>query len=86
MAEEVVLFKSEEPKSLDDVAIFLRQLANRLDGNEVVLRRGEEEVRLAIPNRVVLELKAEEEGAKRSLEIEIEWTEGEAETGEMSLG
>ena len=85
MAEEVVLFKSEEPKSLDDVAIFLRQLANRLDGNEVVLRRGEEEVRLAIPNRVVLELKAEEEGNKRSLEIEIEWTEGEAE-GEMSLG
>ncbi|MDT8307434.1 MAG: amphi-Trp domain-containing protein, partial [Anaerolineae bacterium] len=74
MGKEVVLFASEEPHSLKDVAAFLRELADKLDGNEVVLRKGSEELAVQIPNNVVLELKVEEEEKKqrtqRSLEIE----------------
>ena len=80
MGRENVLFKSEEKKDLPSVATFLRQLADRLDGNQVVLRQGTEEIVLDIPNNVILELKAEEEDKKgkmkRTFEIEIEWIEG----------
>ncbi|NPA48869.1 MAG: amphi-Trp domain-containing protein [Thermodesulfobacteria bacterium] len=89
MAEKKVLFKSEEPRSLEDVARFLRELADRLSQGKVVLRRGGEEITLNIPPNVVLELKAEEKvkpsKTKYSLEIEIEWGEGEG-TGPVSLG
>jgi amphi-Trp domain-containing protein len=89
MGKEVVLFASEEPQSLKNVAAFLRDLADRLETNEVVLRRGGEELAVQIPDNVVLELKVEEEEKKqrtqRSLEIEIEWYEGEEE-GSLSLG
>ena len=40
MGREIVLFKSEEKKDLPSVATFLRQLADKLDGNRVVLRQG----------------------------------------------
>jgi amphi-Trp domain-containing protein len=90
MASEVVLFESEERKSLSEVAEFLRQLADRLAQNQVTLRQGEEELTLTIPDQVVLEIKAEEEakrkGTKQSLEIEIEWTEGEAGESGVALG
>ncbi len=88
MAEKKVLFKSEEPKEITAVADFLRALADRLTQGEVVLKRGSEEVRLAIPPQVILELKAEEKvkpsKTKWSLEIEIEW--GEGAEGSVSLG
>ena len=90
MGREIVLFKSEEGKELSAVDVFLRQLADKLDGNQVILRQGAEEVELNIPNNVVLELKAEEEDKKgrmkRTLEVEIEWKEGDESGGEVSLG
>lgn len=89
MGRETILFKSEEPKALAEVAAFLRQLADKLETNQVILQQGAQEVILDIPANVVLELKAEEEDkkgkAKRSLEVEIEWIEGE-EAGPVSLG
>ena len=90
MGRENVLFKSEEKKDLPSVATFLRQLADKLDGNQVVLRQGTEEIVLDIPNNVILELKAEEEDKKgkmkRTLEVEIEWIEGDESGGAVTLG
>ena len=90
MGREIVLFKSEEKKDLPSVAAFLRQLADKLDGNQVVLRQGTEEIVLDIPNNVILELKAEEENKKgkmkRTFEIEIEWIEGDESGGAVTLG
>lgn len=87
---EIVLFKSEERKTLDEIATFLRDLADRLETRQVILRRGHEEVTLSLPDSVTLELKAEEEhgrGAiKHSLEIELEWREGDKATGSVTLG
>ncbi|WP_291318294.1 amphi-Trp domain-containing protein [Desulfonatronospira sp.] len=88
---EVVLFKSEEKKSTQEVAAILRQIADKVESGEVVLTRGQEEVRLRIPPNVTLELKVEEETkrtTKKSLEIEIEWPEGEEgqSRGDVSIG
>ena len=90
MAKEIVLFKSEERKDLQSVSAFLNRLADRLAHNQVILRRGVEELALDIPNNVVLEIKVEEEDkkgkTKRTLEIEIEWIDGDDSGGAVTLG
>jgi amphi-Trp domain-containing protein len=90
MGKEIVLFKSEERKDLASVVAFLHQLADKLAGNQVVLRQGTEEIVIDIPNNVVLELKVEEEDKKgklkRTFEIEIEWIEGDESGGVVTLG
>ncbi len=77
---EEVLFKSEEPKSRSDVAVFLRQLADKVEAGEVILRQGDQEQQVRIPQNLVLETKLEREtkrdGEKMSLEVELEWRPG----------
>lgn len=91
MGKETRLFKSEEPKSRQDTAAFLRQLADKLEMGEVVLRRGEEELKLQIPGNVILEIQVEDEDKKRkgiqhSLEIEIKWFDEDQAGGPLELG
>jgi amphi-Trp domain-containing protein len=90
MGAETVLFKSEERKGPGEVAAFLRQLADKVEQRAVILRQGNEELRLDLPDSLVLEVKAEEEqsggGPKRSLEIEIEWILGGGKSSGVSLG
>ena len=90
MGKETVLFKSEEHQDRQAVAEFLRDLADRVADGRVNLRQGEQEVSLEIPYQVVLELKAEVEDKgrtkKRSLEVEIEWTDGGQASGPVVLG
>lgn len=90
MGKEIVLFKSEERKSIQSVAEFLHQLADKLAENKIILRRGAEEIQVNIPDNVILELKVEEETKKgktqHSLEIEIEWIEGDESGGVVTLG
>lgn len=91
MARETVLFRSEERKSRDEVAQFLRQIADRLQSGSVTLIQGEERLQLDIPTGLTLEIKVEEEqkrdGPRRSLEIEVEWREGDSgDTGGVVLG
>lgn len=90
MGREVVLFKSEEKHGRVAVATFLRQLADKIEDGEVVLRQGGEELTLELPANVVLEVKAEEETGKRktkrSLEVEVEWLVGDMAAEPLSLG
>jgi len=89
MGKETILFKSEEPRDIQNVSAFLHELADKLAGNKVVLRQGAQEIEVDVPNNVVLELKVEEEDKKgktqRSLEIEIEWYEGDEAQGPVTL-
>ncbi|HDQ40694.1 MAG TPA: amphi-Trp domain-containing protein [Desulfonatronum sp.] len=87
---EEVLFKSEEPKNRTDVAMFLRQLADKVEAGAVTLRQGDAEQRVDIPQRLVLETKLERETKhdkeKMSLEVELEWRPGQdEETGGVEL-
>ena len=90
MGKETVLFSSEEKRDRNSVADFLHQLADKVASGEVILRQGGEELALALPQNLVLEIKAEEETKKskikNSLEVEIEWTVGDEGGASVSLG
>jgi len=80
---EEVLFKSETDQSRDEIADYLRAVADSLEaGGPITLRSGGEEVTLDPPARPTFEVKAEKEGPEgamdeRSVEFEIEWYVGE---------
>jgi len=90
MGKEIVLFESEERKDLAGVVAFLHQLADKLAENQIILRQGSEEIVIDVPDNVVLELKVEEEDKKgkikRTLEVEIEWIEGDESGGVVTFG
>jgi amphi-Trp domain-containing protein len=90
MGKETRLFKSEERKNQSDVSAFLHQLADKISGGQVVLRQGQEELVLQIPQSLILEVQVEDEdkgpkGIQHSLEVEIKWFDDE-EAGPLELG
>ena len=88
MGIETVLFKSEEKKTSGDIAMTLRQIADKIDDGTMTLKQGAEEITLEFPKNMVLELKIEEEQGKRlkkSLEIELEWIVGDEEAGGATI-
>ena len=72
---------------------FLREQADKMDQQKVVLNRGKDSVKLKIPSTVELEIKVEKEQGRRKtkkkLEIEIEWIVGaekKRQDGSVTLG
>ena len=83
MSEEV-LFKSESDQSREEIASYLRKVADNLDsGKAINLKAGSDSVTLNPPARPTFEVKAEREGpagnmTERSIEFELEWDENDA--------
>ena len=78
MARETRLFKSEDRKSRSEVSTFLHHLADKISAGQVVLRQGQEQVLLQLPENLILEVQVEDEdkgtkGTQHSLEVEIKW-------------
>jgi amphi-Trp domain-containing protein len=79
---EEVLFKSESHQSREQVASFLRTVADNLErGEAITLSAGGESVTMDPPSRPTFEVKAEREGPtdgpkELSVEFELEWDEG----------
>ena len=91
MGKERRIFKNEERRSRSEVSAFLRQLAEKVDSGNVVLRQGGQETRLDLPHNLILEIQVEEEdkkskGIQYSLEVEIKWFEGDDSGGPLELG
>ena len=92
MGKETRLFKSEEKRSRAEVSAFLHQLADKVNQGQVILRQGKEEITLALPPNLILEIQVEDEDKKRkgiqhSLEVEIKWFDGDDEVGgSLELG
>jgi amphi-Trp domain-containing protein len=90
MAKTDVLFKSKERRDVQSVATFLRELADKLEQQELVLQRGADEARLVVPGNVVFALKAKEKagkrGKKQGLKIKIKWIEGDSAGDRVVLG
>jgi len=90
---EEVLFKSESDQSREEIAAYLRKVADDLEsGDAITLKAGSESVTLNPPARPTFEVKAEREGpagnmTERSIEFELEWDEdvGEKGTGSGQL-
>lgn len=89
MSEEIVIFETEEKADKARVCSFLRELADKIETDNVVLKKDGQETTVDIPDTVELEVKLEKEtgtsGVEHSLEVEIEWKEGET-GGRVSLG
>ena len=90
MGVETRLFKSEERRSRQEVAAFLHALADKIDAGEVILGQGRNEVTLALPPQLILEVQVEDEekgvkGTQHSLEVELKWSDDMAESGPLEL-
>ena len=84
-----ILLKSEEPKTRAQVVAFLREIADKIEQNKLVLKKGNNEIDLKIPNQLELEIEVEKKTKKgkppkMELEIELEWYEGEE--SQLELG
>ena len=88
---EEVLFKSESVQSRNEIASYLRSVAEKLEqGGSITLKAGSESVTMDPPARPTFEVKAEREGpvdgsGELSIEFELEWDEN-SETGEGEAG
>ena len=86
---EEVLFESESRRSRDEIAAYLRTVADSLEsGSAITLTQGERSVTMDPPARPAFEVKAEREGptgglGELSVEFELEWDE-ESEGGDGS--
>ena len=84
MAKKTILFKSKERKDLAGVAEFLHQLADKIADGKLIFQQGENSVEIELPPTVRLEVDADvkpkKRVTKRSLEIEIEWSDGDHHT------
>ena len=72
MGKEKTLFKSEEKRDRTSIAAFLRHLADKLEANEVVLKQGDQKLKLDIPDYLELEVEVEKEISKKKTEMELE--------------
>jgi amphi-Trp domain-containing protein len=88
---EEVLFKSERAQSRDEIASYLRSVAEKLEqGGTITLKAGSESVTMDPPARPTFKVKAEREGptdgpGELSIEFELEWDEN-GEGAEGSAG
>lgn len=90
MGREIELFKSKERKGRQEVADFLRQLADKVAAGNLVLKQGQEEVSLELPENVILEVEVEDEqkrkrGVQHKLEIELKWYDNDDQSGPLEL-
>ncbi|WP_436348913.1 amphi-Trp domain-containing protein [Natronorubrum sp. FCH18a] len=82
---EEVLFKSESDQTREEIASYLRSVADKLDqGDAVTLKSGSESVTMEPPASPTFEVKAEREGptdgaGELSIEFELEWDENDSE-------
>jgi amphi-Trp domain-containing protein len=82
---EVVLFKSESDQTREEIASYLRSVADKLErGDAITLKSGSESVTMEPPARPTFEVKAEREGptdgtGELSIEFELEWKENGSE-------
>ncbi len=89
---EKTLFKTEERADRNRVVTFLRDLADKIEQNELVLKSNGDEVPVDLPDTVTLEVELEEEiegdTTEHSLEVELEWVPGQegGKGGTISLG
>jgi amphi-Trp domain-containing protein len=75
-----ILFKSKDYKPSKETAKILRQIADKIEKRKLTLKKGSQEISIDIPENVELEIKVDEKrkgDVKKTLEIEIEWKEGE---------
>jgi len=85
---EDVLFEVEHVRSRSEIASLLRDVADKLDGDDsLTLAAGGDSITVEVPKRPTFEIKVERERAhdadrgELGVEFELEWDEDDAGDG-----
>ncbi len=85
MGRETTLFRSKEKMSNKEAAELMRLLADKIEQGKVSLSKGNDTLKIKVPGRVEVQVKAEKEVGKnktqKKLEVEIQWLVGESAKG-----
>ena len=83
-----IMYKSEQQMSRSELAAFLRDIADRIEKENLVLKSNGQEATVEIPEQVELEVeyqsKQKAAGTRYQLELEVEWGSGTG--GGVQLG
>jgi amphi-Trp domain-containing protein len=75
-----VMYKSEQQMSRSQLVAFLRDVADRLENETLVLKSDDQEASIHMPEQVELEVeyqsKEKAAGPRYQLELEVEWGSG----------
>lgn len=75
-----IMYKSEQQMSRSQLAAFLRDMADRIENQNLVLKSNGQEATVEIPEQVELEVeyqsKQKAAGPRYELELEVEWGSG----------
>jgi len=88
---EEVLFEFEADQSRQEIANYLRTVAEKLDtGGPITVEAGDDSITLDPPATTEFEVKVEREGAANepgelSIEFELEWAEGSDERRQLDI-
>lgn len=88
---EEILFEMERSQSREEIAEYLRTVADALEsGDPMSFKTSAESVTVEPPANPVFEIEVEREGPTEgpgeiSIEFEIEWNEGETETEDLVI-
>lgn len=90
---EEVLFKTEQQHTRQEIAAYLREVADKLESSgQLHLKAGTQSLEMAVPERLTFEVKAERETSsdgsnpELSIEFELEWKPGEGgDQGELHI-
>lgn len=83
---EKVLFEMEKYMSGDEIAEYLREIADKIEQEETIgIESGDQKVSVDTDKRKEFEVKIEEENGEVSLELEIEFGEDERTESDNEL-
>lgn len=79
MSSKTVLYESKDARLRYDVAVALHNIADSLAEGTLQIKDGFGSVSVSVDNEIKFEIEVQEKvkshGVKRSVEIELEWTE-----------
>ena len=85
-----ILVKNKELCDRQAVADFLKDLSEKVAKGQVTLKQGDDQVQIAVPDRVIFRINAKEIHKKRrirhSLRMVVTWIEGQGSTNPVTLG
>ncbi|MBF0588893.1 MAG: amphi-Trp domain-containing protein [Magnetococcales bacterium] len=80
-----MLFRDKGDKSVEEMAGFLRAIADRLEAGSLTLNKGDQALSMEVPGRVGFRFSVKDDigsrSVQRKIQIGIRWREGDVDHG-----
>ena len=84
-----VMVESREKKTPAEAAAFLREIADRIEKQEIVFNQGEKKSKIKLPATFLFKFSAKEKPAlndiKYVISLDLKWTEGDLNHSGLKL-